>query len=248
LVKRKLEGRDQLEMNGGRQLLLVTGIAEGVGASIAATFAHAGYDVMGIARSEKAAGPIGTLVSANGGTYTHACGDLTRPGAVAAALESYLGRIRIVVHNAHALLIKPFDQTTEAEFERVWRVTCLGAMTVARLVLPHMIAAGEGVIILTGATAGMRGNARFAAFASAKFALRGLAQSLAREYGPLGIHVAHVVLDGLIDAPQTEQRFGSAQAERMEPEAIARTYLSLAGQDRSCWTHELDLRPYSERF
>jgi NAD(P)-dependent dehydrogenase (short-subunit alcohol dehydrogenase family) len=235
-------------MNGVRQLLLVTGIAEGVGASIAATFAHAGYDVMGLARSETAAGPIGRLVSANGGTYTHACGDLTRAAEVAAALEPYLGRIRVVVHNAHVLLIKPFDQLVEAEFERVWRVTCLGAMTVARLVLPHMITASKGAIIFTGATAGIRGNPGFAAFASAKFALRGLAQSLAREYGPSGIHVAHVVLDGLIDEPQTEQRFGPGQAARMEPDAIARAYLSLAGQDRSCWTHELDLRPYSERF
>jgi NAD(P)-dependent dehydrogenase (short-subunit alcohol dehydrogenase family) len=235
-------------MNGVRQLLLVTGIAEGVGAGIAATFAQAGYDVVGLARSDRAAGRIGRLVSANGGTYTHACGDLTRPAEVAAALEPYIGRIRVVVHNAHVLLIKPFDQLVEAEFERVWRVTCLGAMTVARLVLPHMVAAGEGAIIFTGATAGVRGNARFTAFASAKFALRGLAQSLAREYGPSGIHVAHVVLDGLIDEAQTEQRFGPGQAERMQPEAIARTYLSLAGQDRSCWTHELDLRPYSERF
>jgi NAD(P)-dependent dehydrogenase (short-subunit alcohol dehydrogenase family) len=235
-------------MTGPRQLLLVTGIAEGVGASIAAAFAQAGYDVVGLARSDKAAGAIGSRVAAAGGTYVHRCADLTRPADVAAALAPYVGRIGVVVHNAHTLLIKPFDQLIEAEFEQVWRVTCLGAMTVARLVLPPMLAAGAGVIILTGATAGVRGNAKFAAFASAKFALRGLAQSLAREYGPAGIHVAHVVLDGLIDEPQTGRRFGPGQSARLDPDAVAGTYLSLAGQDRSCWTHELDLRPFSERF
>jgi NAD(P)-dependent dehydrogenase (short-subunit alcohol dehydrogenase family) len=235
-------------MTGPRPLLLVAGIAEGLGAATAAAFAHAGYDIVGLARSDDAAGTIGHLVAAAGGSYVHLHADVTRPDDVAAALAPYRGRIRVVVHNAHALLIKPFDQITEDEFERVWRVTCLGAMIVARLVLPHMIAAGAGAIILTGATAGVRGNAGFAAFASAKFALRGLAQSLAREYGPSGIHVAHVVLDGLIDAPQTERRFGSGQSARLDPDAIAGTYLSLAGQDRSCWTHELDLRPSAERF
>ena len=237
-----------LPMNGPRSLLLVTGIAEGVGARIAATFAHAGYDVVGLARSDTAAGMIDGVVTAAGGTYIHRCADLTRPPEVAAALAPDLGRISVVVHNAHALLIKPFGQLDEAEFERVWRVTCLGAMTVARMVLPHMTAAGSGVLIFTGATASVRGNARFAAFASAKFALRGLAQSLAREYGPSGIHIVHVVLDGLLDEPQTDRRFGSALGVRMDADAVARTYLSLAGQDRSCWTHELDLRPYAERF
>lgn len=235
-------------MNGPRPLLLVTGIAEGVGTSIAAAFAQAGYDVVGLARSDKAAAEIDGRVAAAGGSYIHRCGDLTRPADVAAALEPYLGRIAVAVHNAHMLLIKPFDQLVEDEFEQVWRVTCLAAMTVARLVVPHMIAAGAGVIILTGATAGVRGNAKFAAFASAKFALRGLAQSLARECGPSGIHVAHVVLDGLIDEPQTERRFGPGPAARMDADAVARTYLSLAGQHRSCWTHELDLRPFTERF
>jgi NAD(P)-dependent dehydrogenase (short-subunit alcohol dehydrogenase family) len=239
---------DLTPMKGQRPLLLVTGIAAGLGAGIAATFAQAGYDVVGLARSDRAAAEIGRRVAAAGGTYVHRCADLTRPADVAAALAPDLGRIAVVVHNAHALLIKPFDQLVEDEFEQVWRVTCLGAMTVARLVLPHMIAAGAGALILTGATAGMRGNAGSAAFASAKFALRGLAQSLAREYGPSGIHVAHVVLDGLIDAPQTERRLGGGTTPRMDADAVASTYLSLAGQDRSCWTHEIDLRPFAERF
>jgi NAD(P)-dependent dehydrogenase (short-subunit alcohol dehydrogenase family) len=235
-------------MAGARPLLLVTGIAGGLGASIAATFALAGYDILGLARSDKAAASIGSLVAGIGGGYTHLRSDVTKAANVAAALEPYLGRISVVVHNAHAFLNKPFEQIDEAQFEVVWRVTCLGAMTVARLVLPYMVAAKHGTIILTGASAGLRGNAKFAAFASAKFALRGLAQSLAREYGPAGIHVAHVILDGLVDEPQTEQRFGPAQSIRMAPDAVAGTYLSLIEQQASSWTHELDLRPYAERF
>lgn len=229
-------------------LLLVTGIAEGLGASVAATFADAGYDVLGLARSNAAAVSIGDIVAKAGRKYTHLCCDLTRPIDVARALGPHLGRIKVVVHNGHTLLIKPFEQTSVAEFDHVWQVTCRGAMVVASLVLPNMIAARGGSIILTGATAGLRGNARFAAFASAKFALRGLAQSLAREYGPSGIHVSHAVLDGLVDEPQTDRRFGPVQSKRMNPDAIAKMYLDLVGQDASCWTHELDLRPFEERF
>ena len=147
------------------------------------------------------------------------------------------------------LTIKPFEQTTASEFEQAWRVACLGAMVAAQAVIPHMAARRQGTIILTGATAGLRGGANFSAFASAKFALRGLAQSLAREYGPKGVHVAHVVLDGLIDEPQTDQRFGS----RVHPggwirSAIAQAYLDLSTQHPSAWTQEMDLRPFSERF
>ena len=235
-------------MARARSLLLVTGIADGLGASIAASFADAGYDVLGLARSDRASASIGSLVAARGGGYTHLCCDVTKTADVAVALAPYIDKICVVIHNAQAYLNKPFDQIDEAEFETVWRVTCLGAMTVARLVLPHMLAERHGTIILTGASAALRGNAKFAAFASAKFALRGLAQSLAREYGPAGIHVAHVVLDGLVDEPQTEQRFGPAQSARMVPDSVAGTYLNLVDQTSSSWTHELDLRPYAERF
>ena len=121
-------------------------------------------------------------------------------------------------------------------------------MNVARVVLPGMVARGNGHIIMTGATAIIRGAANFAAFAAAKFALRGFAQSLAREYGPKGVHVAHAIIDGLIDEPQTTRRFGAGQSQRMSADAVARTYLDLTRQDQSAWTHELDLRPFSERF
>jgi len=231
-----------------RPLLLITGIAEGFGAEIAKTFARAGHDVIGLARSDRCAAPIRRSVEAHDGCYVHVACDVTSPGKVAAALAPYAGRIGVLIHNASVLLISPFEKTTAIDFEHVWRVTCLGAMLSAQAVIPHMAARGNGTIIFTGATAGIRGSANFSAFASAKFALRGLAQSLAREFGPKGVHVAHLVLDGLIDEAQTDQRFGAAATGRMSPQAIAQTCLDLATQHPSAWTHELDLRPFSERF
>lgn len=231
-----------------RPLLLVTGIAEGLGAELAAAFARAGHDVVGLSRSDRNSATIRPTVEQHGGNYTHLACDLTQAGAVASALAPHAARVDVLVHNAHMLLIKPFEQTTAREFEQVWRVACLGAMLSAQSVIPEMAARGKGTVIFTGATAGIRGGASYSAFASAKFALRGLAQSLAREFGPRGVHVAHLVLDGLIDEAQTDRRFGASPSARMSPQAIAGACLDLTAQHASAWTHEMDLRPFSERF
>lgn len=179
-----------------RPIVLISGIAEGLGSSLAATFAAAGHDVVGLARSGKAAASCAAIVRENGGSYVHAACDITQPGQVAAALQAHLDRVAVIVHNAHVLLIKPFGEIPPEDFEQLWRVACFGAATVAQAVLPGMLAREAGVMIFTGATASIRGGAGFSAFASAKFAARGLAQALAREYGPRGIHIAHVILDG----------------------------------------------------
>jgi NAD(P)-dependent dehydrogenase (short-subunit alcohol dehydrogenase family) len=241
-----------------RPQLLLTGIAEGLGADIAETFAKAGHDVIGLSRSTQASEQVTRRVEAAGGKYLHLACDITRTAELSAAIKPHAERIDVLVHNPQLLTIKPFEQTTIDEFEQTWRVTCLGAVTATQAVIPHMAARRQGMIILSGATAGLRGGANFSAFASAKFALRGLAQSLAREYGPKGVHVAHVVLDGLIDEPQTDQRFGSQatrsqdsrsqDSARMDPHAIAQAYLDLSTQPPSAWTQEMDLRPFSERF
>jgi len=228
--------------------LLLTGAAEGLGAALAETFAGAGYDVLGLSRTDRASDRIGRRVEQAGGRYTHLVCDLTQPADVTAILRPFADRIDVLIHNAHVLAIKPFAETTASEFEQAWRVACLGAMMSVQMVVSHMAARQQGTIILTGATAALRGASNFAAFAAAKFALRGLAQSLAREFGPKGVHVAHVVLDGLIDEPQTDRRFGSSPAGRMDPRSIARCYLDLTNQQRFAWTHEMDLRPFSEQF
>ena len=231
-----------------RPTLLLTGAAEGLGAELAETFARAGHDVVGLSRTSKSSEHLAHRVAQAGGKYVHLACDLTRPADVAAACGPIAGEIEVLIHNAHLLDIKPFEQTSIAELEQAWRVVCLGAMVSVQTVIPHMASRGQGTIILTGATAGLRGAAKFSAFASAKFALRGLAQSLAREYGPKGVHVAHVVLDGLIDEPQTDARFGPAPSGRIKASAVARAYLDLSAQHPSAWTHEMDLRPFSERF
>lgn len=231
-----------------RPNLLVTGIAEGLGAEIAGIFASAGYDVLGLSRSPRASKSISAAVAQGGGEYTHLACDITQPKDVAHALGPVAERVEVLIHNAQLLTIKPFAEISADEFEQVWRVACLGAMASAQGVLPHMAARRRGTLIFSGATAGLRGGAKFAAFASAKFAMRGLAQALAREYGPKGVHVAHVVIDGLIEAPQTDRRFGPAAAGRIEAKAVAQAYLDLAAQHSSAWTQEMDLRPFAETF
>ncbi|MEQ8816200.1 MAG: SDR family NAD(P)-dependent oxidoreductase [Thalassobaculum sp.] len=231
-----------------RPVTLIAGIGEGLGASLATTFAGAGYDVAGLSRSGRSAATIEAQVRAAGGSYRPLTADLGVEAEVAAAVAPLAARIEVVVHTAHRLVVKPFADTAPAEFEAVWRTGLLGAVHVARAVLPAMLARGHGTIVLAGATASVRAGARFAAFASTKFALRGLAQSLAREYGPAGIHVAHLVLDGLIDEPQTAARFGPGDGGRMDPGAVATACLGLVRQHPSAWTQELDLRPSTEKF
>jgi NAD(P)-dependent dehydrogenase (short-subunit alcohol dehydrogenase family) len=231
-----------------RRTLLLTGAAEGLGASIAETFARAGHDVLGLSRTDRSAPHLARLVEQGGGTYSHLACDIAKPPELIAAIGPYADRIDVLIHNAHVLAIRPFVETSAGEFEQAWRVACLGAMVSVQTVIAHMAARSDGTIIFTGATAGLRGGANFSAFASAKFALRGLAQSLAREFGPKGVHVAHIILDGLIDEPQTDRRFGPSPSGRMDAKSIAQAYLDLATQKPSAWTHEMDLRPFSERF
>ena len=230
---------------------LIVGIADGLGTALATAFADAGYDVIGLARSDRVAQDVTDAVSHHGRSYAHLVGDVTDADTLAAALRPHAEDVSIAVYNAHELLIRPFAETATEDFERVWRVNCYGAMALARTVVGPMSRHGSGTLIFTGATASIKGGGRFAAFASGKFALRGLAQSLAREYGPKGVHVCHTIIDGLIDETQTEARFGVANAgedTRMAPDAIARLYLELTNQPRSAWTHEVDLRPFSESF
>lgn len=236
-----------------RPITLIAGIGEGLGVGLAAAFAADGHDVVGLSRSDRATDPATKAVAAAGGSYTHRAVDLTDDAAVAATIAPLADRVEVLIHTAHTLLIRPFLETAPAEFEMVWRTGFLGAVHATRAVLPAMVERGGGTIVLAGATASVRAGARFAAFASTKFALRGLAQSLAREFGPAGVHVAHLVLDGLIDEPQTDGRFGTAEDGptgngRMAPDAIAAACLALARQPRSAWTQELDLRPSTEKF
>jgi len=169
-----------------------------------------------------------------------------------AAQVRALGRLRLAVFNAgNAVLGTPLELTPE-QFESTWRGSTYAGFLFARATLPPLLENG-GTLLFTGATASIRGRGRFTAFASAKAALRSLAQSVAREYGPRGVHVAHIVIDGGIDGERLRanipQRAAEAGADGLlSPDAIAETYWQLHLQQRSAWTHELDLRPYKESF
>jgi NAD(P)-dependent dehydrogenase (short-subunit alcohol dehydrogenase family) len=171
--------------------------------------------------------------------------------AVSETIEGLIGRYgppRIVIHNAARLHIAPFESTQATDFEQVWRDIVLSAVHLGQAVMPAMAAAGQGAFLVSGATASLRGGARFSAFASAKAGLRSLTQSLAREYGPKGVHVAHVVLDGILDTAASRALHARPTETMMALDDVAQAYLTLAEQPRSAWTFEMDLRPMGEAF
>jgi NAD(P)-dependent dehydrogenase (short-subunit alcohol dehydrogenase family) len=234
---------------------VIVGAGPGLGAALAQRFSHAEMNVvMAVRNIEK----IETLARELSGivhrTMAVAC-DATSEGNVKRLFESVqaeFGTPQLVVYNAGAFVRKSVIDTTAEEFERCWRVGCLGGFLVGREAARAMLASSADhnrTIIFTGATASLRGGAMFHNLAVGKFGLRALAQSMARELQPRGIHVAHVVIDGQIES----ERPGHSTAERgkdtvLDPVAIAETYYQLHLQPRSAWSHEVDLRPYVEKF
>ena len=215
-----------------------------LGHAIGQEFAAAGYAVSSLRRQRDTAAREGQAA------HTVAC-DLRDPAAIRDVLTraaAERGPVEVLVYNAAHLVVAPVAELTAGDFDESLRVGVAAAFHCVQAVLPSMIARGSGTILCSGATASMRGSARFAALAAAKFALRGFAQALARELQPQGIHVAHVVLDGLLLGSPSVQRFGGADSRSIDPAQAARAYRWLAEQNRSAWTHELDLRPHSERF
>ena len=223
--------------------VLIAGGGGVLGQALVAEFSGAGYAVAALGRTTGRSSAVAKVLEL-------AC-DLRDPAATrdaVARVAADLGPVDVLVYNAAHLVVAPFAELAQSDFEQAWRVCVAGAVACAQAVLPEMLRAARGTLIFTGATASVRGTAGFAAFACAKFALRGLAQSLAREYQTQGVHVAHVVLDGLLLGSASVQRFGGSDSKTINPADVARSYRWLAEQLPSAWTHELDLRPSSERF
>jgi len=220
-------------------LAIVAGSGPGLGQSLVSAFGQSGYTAIGLNRSvTKYATDILPV-------------DLSDPVVTAATLRDLIrvhGAPKLVVHNTAKLHIVPFADTSTADFEALWRAMVLSAVNLAQGVLPAMAEAGGGTFIVTGATASLRGGKGFAAFASAKAALRALTQSIAREYGPKGIHVVHVILDGIVDTHASRELHAMNPDRMMQPNDIAEIYLAIARQPKSTWTHEFDLRPMGEAF
>lgn len=227
-------------MSEKRPLALVAGAGAGLGQSLLARFEAEGMHAVGLGRS--------TPTQTPGAFHQVDLSDEQAASAIYADLIATHGPPKIVVHNAAELLISPFVETTLADYERCWRSMVLSMIVLGQSVLQPMVRGGGGTVIVSGATASIRGGGRFSAFASAKFALRGLTQSLAREYQAAGVHVAHVLLDGIIDTPNSRELHSLDPSKMMAPQDIADIYWQIAQQPRSTWTHEFDLRPCSESF
>lgn len=233
------------------KVAVIAGAGEGLGASLCRLLAEKGYNVAAVSRSTKVADQLQKELERSKGSLVHFPCDVTDRSQVIAAfgkIRDTLGMPRVLIYNPGAFSMGGFLQTEPHEFERCWRINCLGAVHWCRSVIPGMIDAGGGAIIVSGATAAVKGSANFSAFSQSKFALRALCQSLAREFGPKGIHVAHVIIDGVIFMERTARGFGATKKTALDPDAIAQTYLHLIEQDRSAWTQEVDLRPDIEKF
>ena len=228
------------------RVALIVGVGPGLGAAIARRFAREGFRIALIARNPEFIGELAQELSSPGQSALAIAADASRPAELVAAIarvRAELGAISLLVHNASSSSGDGLLGTSAAEFEATWRIAALGAFVCARETAPDMIAAGDGAMIFTGATSSVRGG-DWLAFSSAKFALRGLAQSLARELWPRGIHVAHIIVDGLIGPNESK---GTAEP-MLQPDRMADAFFHLSEQDRSAWTLELDLRPHRERF
>ena len=233
------------------KVCVVVGVGEGLGTALARRFA-AGYKVALIARSGDVIGKISDEIKGAGGATLPIQSDATIESQIASAHEQIsreLGPVEILIFNGGRRPMGRLMETTPEVFEQTWRLHAFGAFLWARQVVPQMLERGSGTILITGATAGVRPWPTSAAFAPAKFAVRGLAQVMARDLHPQGIHVAYVNVDVVIDMPLLRQLFRDAKDEDLlKPSAIADAFWYLAHQDRSAWSHELDVRPFREKF
>src|SRR4029077_779598 len=243
--------------NGGVALLV--GAGDAIGAAVARRFAAGGYSVCVARRdAEKSRSVVQDIVE-SGGTARAVGTDVRNEEAVHALfaqVEAELGAVEVCLFNAGANVKSPLIETGAKLFLRAWELACYSGFLTGREAARYMVPRGRGTILFTGATASVRGGSGFAAFAAAKFGLRAVAQSMERELAPKNIHVAHLVIDGAIDSEAIHRRLSAATGVMpdLAPDSLIQTssaaeaYWALHNQSRDGWTHELDLRPYSERW
>jgi NAD(P)-dependent dehydrogenase (short-subunit alcohol dehydrogenase family) len=236
--------------------VLVVGAGDATGGAIARRFAREGYVACVTRRQADKLAPLVERIRAEGGVAHGFASDARKEDEVAALvqrIEAEIAPIEVVVFNIGANVRFGITETSERVYRKVWEMAALAGFLVGREATRVMRPRSRGTIVFTGATASLRGGAGFCAFAGAKHALRALAQSMARELGPEGIHVAHVVIDGAIDTAFIAENFPARYALKdrdglLDPDAIAESYWQLHRQPRNAWTHELDLRPWMESF
>lgn len=241
---------------GRRGAALVIGAGDATGGAIARRFAKGGLIACATRRSAEKLAPLIDEIRSSGGEAHGFASDARKEDEVIKLVEDIerdIAPIEVLVFNIGANVPCSILEETSKKYFKIWEMACFGAFLVGREVARRMVARERGTMIFTGATASLRGSANFAAFAGAKHALRALAQSMARELGPKNIHVAHVVVDGAIDTEFIRSNFPDRYALKdqdgiLDPEHIAENYWYLHQQPRDAWTHELDLRPWMERW
>lgn len=235
-------------------VILGTGTPRGVGGALGRRFAEEGLHVIATGRNlEK------VQLSVDGITEAGGSAEAMQVDVTEAADQDKLfaavakkGALKAVLYNAGGNQPIAFEKLTPAMFEEFWRIGCFGAFLTAQRALP-LLTKQQGSLFFTGASASLRGKPMFAHFASAKAGLRNLVQALARQYGPEGVHVAHVIIDGVVDGDSVRSRFKGyieslGEESALNPDAVADAFWMLHKQQRSAWTHELDLRPHKENW
>jgi NAD(P)-dependent dehydrogenase (short-subunit alcohol dehydrogenase family) len=238
------------------KVALVIGAGDATGGAIARRFAREGFTACVTRRHADKLAPLVIRIEGEGGKARAFGSDARKEEemvALVAGIERDIGPIEVAAFNIGANVRFPIRETTARVYFKVWEMACFAGFLMGREVAKVMVPRGRGTIFFTGATASLRGGVGFSAFAGAKHALRALAQSMARELGPKGIHVAHPIIDGAIDTEFIRSNFPDRYAlkERdgiLSPDAIAEAYWQLHLQPRSAWTHEMDLRPWIEAW
>ncbi|MFM8638414.1 MAG: SDR family oxidoreductase [Betaproteobacteria bacterium] len=234
----------------------VIGAGDATGSAVSRRFAREGYTVCAARRTEAALKPLVDQLTTEGGRALAFGLDARREDQVVSffnRVEAEVGPIEVVVFNVGGNVRFPILETTAQKYFKVWEMCAMAGFLVGREAARVMVPRGRGTVLFTGATASLRGGAGFSAFAGGKAALRALAQSMARELGPKGVHVAHVVIDGLIDTAFSREHFAQRVADAgpdgvLNPDHIAQAYWWLHSQPRDAWTFEMDLRPFVERW
>ena len=246
-------------MTKGTAVVIGVGAQIGLGAALCRRFAFEGLHVLVAGRTPRKLEQVVASIFAAGGSAEAVAMDATNEADVVKLFDRAMApansgeAAELIVYSAGGNQKADFRELSAELFERFWRVGCFGGFLVGREAARRLVPLGRGTIIFTGASASLRGKPGYAQFAAAKAGLRMVAQSMAREYGPSGIHVAHVVIDGGIDGERLRSRRPEAVRERGEDgllnvDAIAETYWQIHRQARSAWTHEIDLRPFKEPF
>ena len=243
-------------MNENKKVALIIGAGDATGGAIARRFAREGYVACVTRRSLDKLQPLLGQIRDEGGEAHGFASDARREEQVAELVEHIerdIGPIEVMVFNIGANVPCSILDETARKYFKIWEMACFAGFLTSQAVARRMVGRGRGTILFTGATAGLRGASGFAAFAGAKHGIRALAQSMARELGPLNVHVAHVVVDGAIDTAFIRDSFPELYARKdqdgiLDPEHIADSYWFLHAQPRDAWTFELDLRPWMERW